>query len=123
MEHRCGLRVATDVEVRLFGYPASIGRGRVRDISVSGGFIETQLSLAPPAIVRVTLPVNDCWAEQARAIQAIVVRRTHEGLGVEWIDAVPEILASLFGKVSESRPAGQIRSRTHAGPPRPLHYE
>ena len=44
MEHRLGTRHAVDLEVYLRTWGATVsGKGRVKDLSVSGAFVTTQL--------------------------------------------------------------------------------
>jgi hypothetical protein len=95
MEHRWGCRVSTGIDVQLFGLPATIGWGRLRDASVSGGFIETALTLRTLSVMRVTFPGGGHGKYTAPFVDAIVVRRTPEGLGVEWLDGASQVIASI----------------------------
>ena len=45
MNHRWGARRALDARVRLLASHAMIGTGHIRDLSVTGAFIETRLEL------------------------------------------------------------------------------
>jgi hypothetical protein len=45
MEHRWGHRKSTNVAVRFVAMPATIGTGRVINVSLTGAFLETQVPL------------------------------------------------------------------------------
>jgi PilZ domain len=95
MEHRLGQRVVTDVPVRIVGAPGALATGRLCDISVSGGFVRTRLRLPTLSLVEVTLPGRGMTAE-ARTVAGYVVRRTSNGIGVEWCDFAPQPIALLL---------------------------
>lgn len=119
MEHRWGHRVAADIDVRLFGCPASIGWGRLRDVSVSGGFIETRLSLPLLSIVRLTLPSKGRGTTESRPVQAVVIRRVPGGVGVEWFDSAGDAIEPLIRAASEDARMGHASQAQAA---RPSHY-
>jgi hypothetical protein len=98
MEHRWGNRTPADVEVQIFADPASAGWGRLRDISISGGFIETALRIAVDSTLRMNLPATGC--KGVRVLHAIVVRRSTDGVGVEWFDGQLEEITTLVREVS-----------------------
>ena len=87
MEHRWGNRVPVRLDVRLVCRPLAIGTGNVRDVSVSGAFIETDLELPILAHVRVQASDFD--------IAAHVVRVDSNGVGVEWCALAPWCVADL----------------------------
>jgi hypothetical protein len=94
MEHRWGHRISTEIAVQLFAYPASSGWGQLRDISVSGGFIETRLFVPALSTVRLTMPSirNPGGTE---FVHATVVRRARDGLGVEWLDDESDAILAM----------------------------
>jgi PilZ domain len=94
MEHRWGNRVAIDLRVQMFVDPASTAWGKLRDISVSGGFLETELRVAALSTLRMTVPARG--TRGARAVRAIVVRSGDDGVGVEWFDGDYETVAQLI---------------------------
>jgi uncharacterized protein YjdB len=93
MEHRWGRRDPVDVDVRIFAHPASAGWGRLRDISISGGFIQTGLRVATLSTLCVTMPATRYRGELT--LRAIVARSDASGVGVEWFDDDSEIVAAL----------------------------
>jgi hypothetical protein len=87
MEHRRGLRHNTDVAVRFVALPASIGTGRVTNISLTGAFMETKYKLPLKAVIYIegldTLKERGNRAARDR-LAATVVRRCSAGVGLEW---------------------------------------
>lgn len=96
MEHRWGQRVPVGMKVRLSCLPYSIGAGRLRDISVSGAFIETNLSV--PLLARVHLEVDLPFAGRTRkhSIPGHVARDAEDGIGIEWLELAPPAVAELL---------------------------
>ena len=99
MDHRCGQRVPIDVPVRLKAWPC-VARGQLRDVSVSGAFIETDLELPLLGLVDVEVQVVDAEIRSGRALQTLViaaciVRSDRSGIGVEWIELAPAAFAAL----------------------------
>jgi len=99
MEHRCGQRVPIDLPVRLKAWPC-VGRGQLRDVSVSGAFIETDLELPLLGLIDVEVQVVDAEIRSGRALQTLVtaaciVRSNRSGIGVEWIELAPAAFAAL----------------------------
>lgn len=117
MEHRWGYRMTCDIGVKLFADPASVGWGRIRDVSISGAFIETKLRASPPATVRLTRVASTAEGPRAQTLRAVVVRRDRDGIGVEWFDADADAVHNL---VQEAR-AELLPSS--ASPALPSHLE
>jgi hypothetical protein len=86
--------MATDIQVQIFVDPASLAWGTLRDISVSGGFLETQLNVSALSTLRMTVPATR--AGGARIVRAIVIRSDDGGVGVEWCDADSEVVKRLI---------------------------
>jgi len=101
MEHRWGKRVHADLEVKIFADPASAGWGTLRDISVSGGFIETALRI--PTLSRLCMTVPGAAHRRTRVVHAIVVRKNLDGVGVEWFDGDSDVVAALMQDVAAWR--------------------
>ena len=111
MEHRWGRRVPADLDVQIFADPASAGWGRLRDISISGGFIETALMI--PALSTLCLTVPATRRTGIRIVYAIVVRGDTDGIGVEWLDGDSDVIATLMQEAATSSAprhiAGEMR--------------
>jgi hypothetical protein len=68
--------VAIDLKVQMFVDPASAAWGKLRDISVSGGFLETKLKVTALSTLRMTVPA--LAAEGARVVESCA-REGHSG--------------------------------------------
>jgi hypothetical protein len=86
MEHRWGQRIVCRASVRICAGETLHGRGRIRDVSTSGAFIETALVLNEGAPVTLLVLGNES-ATRAVEVAALVVRAAPGGVGVEWVDA------------------------------------
>jgi hypothetical protein len=87
MEHRWGHRKSTDVAVRFVALPATIGTGRVINVSMTGAFMETRVQLRLLSLVYLEpfAAVGD--DELMSRLVASVVRQTPFGVGLEWCDS------------------------------------
>jgi hypothetical protein len=87
MEQRRGLRHNTDVAVRFVALPATIGRGRMTNISLTGAFMETTRKLPLKSVIYIEglETVKERGKNAARhRLAATVVRRCSAGVGIEW---------------------------------------
>jgi len=97
MEHRWGQRVALGLPVHLAANGDS-GAGKLRDASISGGFIETAVALPLYTNLGVVVLLGTGAAQRAVELPACVTRVARDGVGVEWRDmACPTLLALLRG--------------------------
>ena len=114
MEHRCGTRYPVDVPayVRTRDELAS-GFGRLREVSASGGFIETRLDVQP--LSRLTVQLLTSWHAASAAagaeahpapliIEAQVIRLGLQGLYIEWTEYAPDLVRHL----TEPRESGRL---------------
>ena len=102
MEHHRGQRHSTDVTVRIFTRPYTIGVGRVLDVSATGAFLETRLVLRPLALLYLE-PMNRQPAGGARErIAATVVRCTPTGVGLAWYVFAAQACRAYARLISES---------------------
>ena len=96
MEHRWGQRVTLEIPVRLFVGGRLLGRGLLRNVSISGALIETSLELPVFTNLVVSLPSVSEVAPDSPELAANGVRRVPGGIAVEWRDmACPAIVALL----------------------------
>jgi hypothetical protein len=96
MEHRWGQRMRCLARVELSAGDGVHGKGRVRDVSSSGAFLETTLDL--PLQTRVILLVlGNESATQVVEIDAIVVRVARGGIGVEWCETPTGSICAVVG--------------------------
>jgi len=103
MEHRWGRRVPTDIVVRLDGRSSFLAEGRLRDASLSGGYVEGVPSVPLLTCIQVELE----WGQrrnrrEPHRVRAHVVRSDSSGLGLEWAEFAPDAIRKLLA-VCESR--------------------
>jgi hypothetical protein len=99
MKHHRGQRHPTNVTVQIFTRPATIGQGRVLNISPTGAFLETQLPLQPLSLIYLLPDAPPTDTDGAR-IAATVVRLAGTGVGLEWYEFAAEttgVYARLCG--------------------------
>lgn len=99
MEHRWGRRIACGAVARLSVGAGVSGTARLRDVSLSGAFIETALQL--PTFAQLTILVRET------EVQASVVRIEACGVGVEWIEMEQRAICPLLGC---KNPCAQVSS-------------
>jgi hypothetical protein len=102
MEHRFGDRVSTQLRVGIGVSSQSHSTGRLRNVSVSGAFVQTHLR--PPSIVRLRVYFDEQHSHGSFkfALDAYLVRSTPEGLGLEWVDSEPAILLALLSALERA---------------------
>jgi hypothetical protein len=85
MEHRWGRRRPCRARVSLSASGGVSGIGRLRDVSMSGAFLETAVPL--PVYAQLAIAVlRDDGSTHALEFPAVVVRRDDSGVGIEWCD-------------------------------------
>ncbi len=103
MEHRWGQRVTLEVPVRLYFDDAVLGRGMLRDVSISGALIETSLDIPVFANLTVALPAIEEAGPQIHELAANVVRRVATGVAVEWRDMACPAVVALMERITGKR--------------------
>ena len=93
MDHRFGRRFECGTPVRLTAGSLT-GQGRMRDVSLSGVFVETDLYL--PLFTRVSL-FRTTAANRIIEMRGSVVRRDGAGYGIEWCETPPGSICHEFG--------------------------
>ena len=96
MEHRWGLRRACRARVSVSAGNGLSGVGRLRNISMSGAFLETALPLHTHARLAVTV-LRDDGSSHAVEFPAVVVRHEPDGVGLEWCDPDPGRICRKLG--------------------------
>jgi hypothetical protein len=101
MEHRWGQRVTIEVPVRLEASGRMLGRGVLRNASISGALIETALELPVFSNLVVSIPsVGD--------LAASIVRCAHGRFAVEWRDMACPSIVALLERVTGKRATALI---------------
>ncbi len=83
MEHRWGRRIVCSATVHLSA-GAATGSGRIRDISMSGAFIETSFTPALNSPVQIAVHRDD--GRMGPVKSGCVVRREPDGFALEWAE-------------------------------------
>ena len=96
MEHRWGPRRPCRARISVSTNGGVTGLGRLRDISMSGAFVETELSLPMFAQLAVTV-LRDDGSEHPLDFPAVVVRQDTGGVGIEWCDPNPGFICRTLG--------------------------
>jgi hypothetical protein len=85
-----GQRRSTNVTVQFFTRPATIGIGRVVNVSATGAFMETQLPLRLLSLLYLE-PTDQLPTDSTSGrIAATVVRWDATGVGLEWCEFAAE---------------------------------
>ncbi|MBS0422643.1 MAG: PilZ domain-containing protein [Proteobacteria bacterium] len=96
MEHRLGSRHVADADVYLRTWGSTVSaRGRLRDLSVSGAFISTLLPCRPLLHVTVQIVPEGRPRRSGPMLEGQIVRVTEDGIGIEWAELQPELVAQL----------------------------
>lgn len=98
MEHRWGRRADTAIDASLFGHPWAQARGCIRDLSMTGAFVQTRLPLPPLTQLDIELHLWSPNGRKAHRVAASVVRTTSEGLGVEWCEPLTAEFVRMAAK-------------------------
>jgi hypothetical protein len=99
MEHRWGQRMTTDIAVSIITMPATIGTGRMLNVSFTGAYIRGR-TCAPLLSLVYLEPVDSNFTGFAVGrIAAALVRCLSDGFGLEWCDdsasAVERLMSTL----------------------------
>jgi len=94
MEHRWGERRPTDCEVSFVMMPETTGTGRITNISSTGAFMKTELSLRLLSLLYLR-PIESTGGESRRVV-ATVVRHDVTGVGLEWCEFDAKTMKNYF---------------------------
>jgi hypothetical protein len=102
MEHRWGSRKEISLPVALHRPDAEPLRARIEDLSLSGA--KLWISAPLPRLARWDVRIGE------HLVPAWIVRRTEGGVGVEWCDFAPPVIATIL------RASTATRRRPTSGP-------
>lgn len=95
IEHRWGRRIPCSAPVRLLA-PGHHIDARLRDLSSSGAFIETDF--APPVCTPVTVAIlREDGSQREQELRALVVRVEAGGMAVEWCETPSGPVCPVLG--------------------------
>jgi hypothetical protein len=86
MEHRWGRRQATDVVVQVITKSDARGTGRMANVSLTGAYLETKMTLRLLALVYLESVDRNLADDIGKRIAASVVRHDARGVGLEWYE-------------------------------------
>ena len=113
MEHRLGQRFNVAIAVRLsasnrpWRNPALLA-----NLSVSGGFVAVDLDVRVLTRIQIAVEFPEPPPCNAPTVEAYVVRRDRDGIGVEWCEFAPPVVIRLL--------QAELRRPGAAGPNTPL---
>ena len=81
-ESRWGNRVNVNIPVQLSAEIFAAADGCMRNLSLSGAFVKTNVDLGLHSLIEVIIKMPSL--QHAEAITAYVSRRLTEGVGIEW---------------------------------------
>ncbi len=85
MEHRLSKRITTDLDLLVYKRGMPVATGKIRDASRKGLFILTDYTdVQLNQELEIELRFPDCPEQLLRRIRAQVVRKTGQGLGVDF---------------------------------------
>jgi PilZ domain len=99
MEHRWGQRLPCRATVTLSAGDGQVGVGRMRDVSSSGAYIETDVELPVNTAVTLRVTGNES-SEGIVQVEGSVVRVERGGMGVEWFDTPTVSICQKLGCTS-----------------------
>jgi hypothetical protein len=88
MDHRWGPRRPCRARVRVSAGGGLSGSGQLKNLSMSGAFLETAVSLPLFAQLEIAVLRNDGTTHHLE-FTAVVVRHDENGVGIEWCDPKP----------------------------------
>ena len=104
-EHRWGQRVTLEVPIRLYVEGRALGRGILRNASISGALIETALELSRYTNLVVSMPTMSEVTTGSHDLAACVVRQAPGGFAVEWRDMACPAIVTLLERITGQRAA------------------
>jgi hypothetical protein len=110
MEHRWGQRRETSRSVYLRTQTGLAAHGLLRNVSVSGAFILTPLPVSLFTRLQLFVAAEGRERRLLQPIEAEVVRRTTDGIAIEWMEFGNAIFRALGEMPGETRTAAEARS-------------
>ena len=100
-----------DFPVRVAAHRFAVRDGRLIDLSVSGGLIETDSDARMLSRIQVTLILPAYPRHEAPTLEAYVARKHGHGIGVEWCEFAPRAIRELLRETVNGSFALYERSR------------
>lgn len=113
MEHRCGRRIEVAIPVTLRLASGELVPARMVNVSLSGALISTRARLPLLGRVAVLLDTDESDEGPARTVWAHIVRKEHDGIGLEWSDFSPAAICAVLAEAGDV-PSELLGARAHA---------
>jgi hypothetical protein len=105
MERRWGNRLLLNERVRVTRDRLVLGFACLHEVSLSGAFLKASWPL--PAMTRICVLLPDRNGDSTIRLEAYVVRQETDGVGLEWCDFAPPVIAQIM---EASKRSPQIRT-------------
>jgi len=119
MEHRWGRRIDCQIPVLVEAIACAPVGARIDNLSLSGAFVRLAILGALPPTVFVQFEPANATPDHRHRISAHVVRRTRDGIGLEWEEFAPIPIRLHFAPPAEEPRA---IGRTAGRQPSPLPF-
>jgi hypothetical protein len=96
MEHRWGRRIDCRIPVVIEAVACAPVSAQINNLSLSGAFVRLSIPEYFPPTIFVRLQPPNATLDHPHRIIAYVVRRTREGMGLEWDDFAPHAIRLHF---------------------------
>ena len=101
MEHRWGRRIAVNIGVTLQCRPMGRLRGRLRDLSSGGAFVQIPTLLTPNARVEMVFTSRHDGTAHIHRFETAVSRVTAHGVGLMFLHYDPKTLSALLMRLEQ----------------------
>lgn len=116
MEHRWGRRIILDLSVTLHARVLGRLRGRLRDLSSGGAFVQTPTALPPHCRAELVFSTGNGGTAQIHRFDSVVSRVTPQGVGLMFLQFDPKSLSHLLLRL-ESEAAPRLLAAPRTGQP------
>jgi hypothetical protein len=103
-EHRWGERVKVNIPIRVSAQPLSGIDGCLKNLSLSGALLKTDVDLRLHSLVEVSIHLP-APSQHAAVVIAHVSRKFKDDVGVEWCEFAPGIVKDLLRSAAIRVPA------------------
>lgn len=120
MEHRWGRRISVDVGVSVQYRPLGRVRGRLRNLSSSGAFVQTSHPLPTNARVEIVIATGTDGTAQIHRLEGVVVRTAKTGVGVMFFQFHRQDFETLLPRLQPSTTRATPAETAHGKDSAPL---
>jgi hypothetical protein len=92
---RWGQRIPVDIPVQVAAQASPVIRGHLKNLSLSGAFMEADHELRLHAYIEITIKLPET-GRSAMRVMARVTRKYNDAVGVEWCEFAPSTVKDLL---------------------------